>query len=316
MNTDDPIKGYHIKRLSVNNLHDLEKLHTVVYGAIPPANFYFMKYNTAYTGVEYIGFIAYNNEDLPIGYYGVIPCFIKFDDRIVLAAQSADTMTHPQFRFKGLFVELSNITFQLCRDNDIQLLFGFPNQNSLPGAINKLGWHMTDRMDCFIIQTGAFSWYRLFNKLLLLKSLYADYQQRILKKHLKLQHGIANSAFNDGYAGVYRDQHYFNYKCYTHSQVIKIGNATLWVKIGREFLIGDILVNAHNFENVMNKLKKLARKLGISELHFHTSPGTTLHTLFSNRFTAIPSFHALFQDFEGGVPINKIKFTSADIDTF
>jgi hypothetical protein len=66
----------------------------------------------------------------------------------------------------------------------------------------------------------------------------------------------------------------------------------------------------------MDKMKKIAREMGIKEIHFHASPGTTLHNLFAARFTSIPSFPVIFKDFAGGTPIDKIKFTSADIDTF
>jgi len=316
MNTETQTKAYTIERLSANNLPDVEKLHAAVYGKMPQPGFFIKKYDTSFTAIKYIGFVAYNIDRIPIGYYGVIPCFIRFDDRIVLAAQSADTMTHPQHRFKGLFVDLSNLTFQLCRSSGIKLLFGFPNQNSLPGAINKLGWQMTERMDCFIITTGAFTWGRAINKLLFLKQLFNDYQQKQIKKQVLQQPGIPNSVFQDGFAGVYRDHHYRQYKTYAPSFIIKLGDAALWIKIGRELLIGDILIAPGDFDEMIQQLKQLARKLGISELQFHASPGTTLHGLFSKQFHAIPSFPVLFQDFEGGLPIDRIKFTSADIDTF
>ncbi len=172
-----------IERLSDDNLADVEKLHAAVYGKMPAARFFSMKYNTGFTGVQHIGFIAYNNDQLPIAFYAVIPCFMRFDDKIVLAAQSADTMTHPQYRNKGLFVELALLTFQLCRKADIKLIFGFPNQNSLHGFINKLGWEMTERMDCFIIPAAMFSWSGLLRKFPVLKNWYKAPAKLIEKIH-------------------------------------------------------------------------------------------------------------------------------------
>jgi len=316
MNTEQTTKAYTIERLNTVNLADVEKLHTAVYGRIPAPGFFLKKYDTSFTDVNYIGYVAYNIERIPIGYYGVIPCFIKLAGRTILAAQSADTMTHPQHRFKGLFVELSNLTFQLCRDNGIKLLFGFPNQNSLPGALNKLGWQMTEQMDCFVIPTGGLAWDRVINKLSFLKSTFLNYQQRVIKKQMQSQASIANSVILDGFAGIVRDDDYWRYKTYAQSYIIKLGKSTLWVKIGRELLIGDILTRPEEFDNMLQELKKLARKLGISYLQFHTSPGTTLHKLFTERFTPVPSFPILFQDFEGALPLEQVKFTSADIDTF
>jgi hypothetical protein len=66
----------------------------------------------------------------------------------------------------------------------------------------------------------------------------------------------------------------------------------------------------------MYKLKKLARKAGIKEIHFHASPGTTLHRLFATAYISIPSFPVIFKDFAGDAPVRKIKFVTADIDTF
>lgn len=316
MNSENQYGEFHIKRLNGDNLADVEELYAAVYGRIAPPNLFSGKYNTSFMPVQYAGFIAYNNQKMPVAFYGAIPCFIQFEDKNIPAAQSADAMTHPQYRNKGLFIKLALSTCQLCLDSGIHLIFGFPNQNSLPGFINKLGWQRTEDMACFIIPCAVFSWKRFFGKSPLLRNWYKNYQQKELKKYLISQQGIPNSVFNDGCPGVFRDQAYLSYKTYTHNQVIKIGNATLWIKINGVLLIGDILVNPVDFEDTMHKLKNLARKIGVKEIHFHSSPGTSLYNLFASRFNSIPSFPVIFKDFTGGIQTDKIKFTSADIDTF
>jgi hypothetical protein len=316
MNSDHSSIHYIVERLNTEHLTDIEQLYAAVYGKQATPGFFAKKYDTAFTGVEYTGFIAYNSQRQPIAFYAVIPCFIKCGDQIILAAQSADTMTHPDHRIKGLFVELSLTTFQLCRDLNIQLLFGFPNQNSLPGAVNKLSWQITDTMDCFIIHTGNFSWKRVLDRFSVLKILYARYQKRILKRYLAKENRIDNSVFKDDCDGVYRDELYFKYKTYTDTKFIKINASILWVKISSILLIGDISVLPDDFDDTMYELKKLANKLGIKQIHFHASPGTTLHSLFAMRFNSIPSFPVLFKVLGGDLQIDKIKFTSADIDTF
>jgi len=234
----------------------------------------------------------------------------------VLAAQSADTMTHPQHRYKGIFVELCNLTFQLCWDNSIKLLFGFPNQNSLPGFVNKLGWTVTEQLQCFTIPTGSFAWHRIANKLPFLQNALLNYQRSVLKKHINPQSQIANSVVTDGFAGIIHNEDYLCYKTYTQSFIIRLGNSTLWIKTGRELLIGDMITQPEDFGDVMQQLITLARKLGISTIQFHASPGTTINKLFTERFTASPSFPVIFKSFEEGLLIEQIKFTAADIDTF
>jgi GNAT superfamily N-acetyltransferase len=316
MSIESKTGEYQIERLSNQNLADVDRLHAAVYRKTPAVNFFSLKYETAFTGIKHIGFIAYNSQKLAVAFYAVIPCFIYFDKKMILSAQSADTMTHPDHRNKGLFTALAQLTFALCRREGIQLLFGFPNQNSLPGFINKLGWEKTETMSCFIIPASKFWWDRVFNKLKFLNGLYTRYQQRQIKKYTTSQLGIANSMFTDGLCGVNRDEQFLEYKRYSNTHVIKIGEATAWVKIGRVFLIGDILAEPDEFDELITGLIKLAQKLGIKEVHFHISPDTTLYRLFLGRFDAIPSFPVICKNLGADVQLNKIKFTSADIDTF
>ncbi len=307
---------YTVERLTENNLEDIAKLYAAVYGKPSAKDLFVKKYATAYTGKQYIGFIAYNNERVPVGYYGVIPCFLQYDNDIILSAQSADTMTHPQFRFKGLFVELSNKTFDLCRNEGIRLVFGFPNQNSLHGAINKLGWKMTDTMDCFIIPVKAIPLERMAAKFSLLKPLYRKYKKQILKKYEEPVRGIPNPVIAEGYSGVYRDANYLAYKTYHDHQVIRIRRSLVWIKISSAIIIGDMVVSPDDFDNVMDEIKKIAARLGINQIQFQTSPNTNLHSLFIKRYQPVPSFPVLFQDLDSDLSLNKFKFSFADIDIF
>ena len=165
----------------------MEKLHEAVYERKAPKNYFNIKYNSAYTGVEYLGYVAYNSDGLAVAYYGVVPCFLQCGHDKILAAQSADTMTHPKFRFKGMFVELSNITFDLCRSSGIRVIFGFPNQNSYHGAVHKLGWKMTDTMECFLIpiNTGLVS--KLVRKSMNKLGMAEGYRQSIARKYKSIK---------------------------------------------------------------------------------------------------------------------------------
>jgi hypothetical protein len=52
---------------------------------------------------------------------------------LLLAAQSADTMTHPAFRNRGLFVKLAGMTVDLCRRTQIAFAFWFPQPAFITG---------------------------------------------------------------------------------------------------------------------------------------------------------------------------------------
>jgi hypothetical protein len=308
---------YVITRLNKDNLKDLAILHSEVY-SIPVSNdYFFKKYDTAYTGIENVGYIVYNRENRPVAYYGVIPCFVRYKNEVILAAQSADTMTHPKHRYKGMFVELSNKTFDLCRELNIRLVFGFPNQNSYHGAVNKLGWKMTEKMSCFIIPVKCLPVGSLSEKNRLLRKIYERYRQFVLRNKSLSLPGIRNSVIADNFGGVYRSGEYLSYKSYNPTSVIKVDDSKIWISYKNGLFIGDMEnVNEKNFKDVMNKLKKIAKRIGVKQIQFHSSSGTSLHKLFSRDIEPTPSYPVLFQDFSSPVAPENFKFTFADIDIF
>src|SRR5450432_3736426 len=95
---ESEIRGYRIERLNKYNLKDLDALYKKLYGHDPPGLFFQKKYDTAYTGAECLGYFAYNRQNVAIAYYGVLPCFIEYENKLFLSAQSGDTMTHPEYR--------------------------------------------------------------------------------------------------------------------------------------------------------------------------------------------------------------------------
>ncbi|HEU5167423.1 MAG TPA: GNAT family N-acetyltransferase [Chitinophagaceae bacterium] len=309
-------KGYSVARLTKDNLEDIAKLHKEVYNRVPAPDYFPKKYNTAYTGIEYTGFIAYNHEMIPVAYYGVIPCFIQYGNEIILAAQSADTMTHPLHRYKGMFMELSNMTFALCRELRIRLIFGFPNQNFYKASADKWGWQTTDTLDYFTIPVSGFPLRAVLKKLSPGK-LYTTNSAYSTENESVKAAGVSNSVLADGFAGIRRDDKYLTYKTYTDTKVVLINNAKVWIRDKDTWLIGDMEgINENNFGFVMERLKKMANRSVVGQIQFHCSPGTSLHKFFSKYYEPMKSFPVIFQDFGSPFPLEKIKFTLADIDIF
>jgi len=302
-------KEYSIAMLSKDNVNDLALLYKEVYDAARPNGYYFNKYDTAYTGVENVGFIAYDKRNHPVAYYGVIPCFIQSGKEILLAAQSADTMTHPEHRNKGMFVNLSMMTFDLCRQLGIKLIFGFPNQNSYPAMIKRLGWTETEKMSRFTIPTGKI-WNWLFLKI------SKEHHDEVLNKLVLCEPAMKNSVIEEGYIGVYRNEAYMRYKTYTNTYMINMNSASLWIKADDELTIGDIILKENNKKYFFEEIKALAKKIKLAKISFHVSGGCNLYDLFASNYKPIESFPVLFKDFGSGLQLNKIKFTFADIDIF
>ncbi|RWY55700.1 GNAT family N-acetyltransferase [Mucilaginibacter gilvus] len=307
--------GYRVERFSVDKLNDLVYLHMAVYGKLLSRDFLLKKYNTAFTVVTYIGFLAYDQTDLPVAFYGVLPCFVEHGGRLTLAAQSADTMTQPEHRNKGLFVALANQTYSLCRAEGIRLIFGFPNQNSLPGFINKLGWEAVGCLERFTIPVKAIPLEKFATKFNVAKPFYDAYLKLVIKAEKKPS-GINNSVLAEGYGGVYRDEEFLTYKAYTYTHTVQVGQARVWFKIKNGLIVGDITGLADNMDEVMAKLLKLTKRLGLQQLQFQVCAKSRLYAMLKKYGEPIPSFTVAIKDMGSGIPADKLAFTFADIDIF
>ncbi len=315
--SEEQKREYRVERLNKGNITDVARLHSEVYGVAVANDYFQKKYDTAYTGTEDVGFIAYNHDHIPIAFYGVIPCFIEYSGKTILAAQSADTMTHPGFRFKGMFVELSNLTFELCRKLDIRLLFGFPNQNSYHGAINKLGWKMTGSMKCFLIPVKCLPLASVAQRFSFLARIYKRYVNVVLHNRLLDQAGVTSSVLANGFGGVCRSKSYLEYKCYNTTHVIGVKGAKAWVNIRNGMIIGDLEgVTEADFKKVMAGLIQIAKWIGVTQIQFHSSQGTKLYEQFEANYESRPSYPVLFQDFGSVISPEMVRFTFADIDIF
>jgi GNAT superfamily N-acetyltransferase len=77
------------------------------------------------------------------------PVQLRFGARILNALQPCDTAVHPAFRRRGLFGILNEARKVLARARGADLIFNFPNSNSLPGY-QKSGWHHIGRVPWLI----------------------------------------------------------------------------------------------------------------------------------------------------------------------
>lgn len=81
------------------------------------------------------------------GQYALWPARLQLGRESVMGAQSLDTMTHPDFRGRGIFVQLANAAFAVAERRGIEVLYGFPNPQSYPGFVRRLNWDHTGNVD-------------------------------------------------------------------------------------------------------------------------------------------------------------------------
>ena len=313
----DPIKnipGITCMRLKPECYPDIARLASIVYGRTVSPGYYMHRYNGSVPGLYNLAFVAYNAEGEPVAFNGMQTCTLEWEGQLIPAAQNTDIMTHPAYRYRGLFANLSQRLFALCRQQGVQLLFGFPNDFSYHGAVHTLNWQPADRMHCFSLSVKRGMGYPLLRKM---GWWNAAKKEKTWQAFNAVPGGIENAIHREGFAGVWRNEAYLQWKAAGGSKVIQLEDARVWLKEKHHLMVGDIFnMHAGNAAKVMDGLFSLAKQLGLEQVQFHCSPGTTLYKHWSRLLPATDSYPVLIQDFGSGIPADKLKFSFADIDIF
>ena len=305
---------YRIEKLSSQNIHLLVPLYREVFQQTITLSFLLKKYNTRSLGVEFIGFIALTSEDTVAAYYGVIPCLFDIDGNSMLAAQSADTMTHPLHRKKGLFQLLALRTYDLAREQNIQFIFGFPNQNSISG-FTRLKWQfLPDQLQVFILNSDGFGYSRLLRKSRTLFSVYKIMVGFILGKEV-----FSESFFErQNIDGIRHDHFFISYKTYNTTHIVTIGTITVWFKVDGKLKIGMVKgINAANVSGFLIEIKKIASRLGCNEVVFMASKTSALYLILSKKLTPQDAFPIGFLPLQNvSIDFKHVCFVYCDLDIF
>jgi len=275
------------------------------------------KYDTTYLGKSYFGHIAYDNKK-PIAFHGAIPVEMKYANKYEIAAQYGDAMTLPEYAGNGLFTKLGKLTDEQLKKFDIKFVWGFPNQNSEYGYLNKLDWKYEERMEGFKIKTSVLPFEKIMKKTNFTTSLYENHITQILEKY-KIDEQIKGSVYNsDTVVSTARNKAYYDYKSFNNNFTIKIKDVLFWIKIKNGLLVGDIETpSKESFYIALKELKKIASKNGIGEIIFQSSPGTLISRYIKdNSDEQFESWCVGYKNFNSEFPLEKLQFTFGDLDTF
>jgi GNAT superfamily N-acetyltransferase len=93
---------------------------------------------------QYVDIAVEENKNETAAIYAIAPIKFKFGNELLLGSQSLDTMTDKNYRGQGLFIKLANSVYERAKSEDIKLVYGFPNGNSIYGFQKKLEWEVLD----------------------------------------------------------------------------------------------------------------------------------------------------------------------------
>ena len=150
---------FEYKLVMPENLERFSEMASICLGLNANSNYYKWKYLDNPAG-KVIAFEAIHN-GRPAAFYGVIPEFYSVDGQQVKIYQSMDTMTHPDYQKRGLFVKLANMTYDYVAQTEQRCdLVGIPGGNSFYGFVHKLNWKNIHNFSYFFLPR---SWFRARN---------------------------------------------------------------------------------------------------------------------------------------------------------
>jgi hypothetical protein len=136
---------------------------------------------------------------------------------------------------------------------------------------------------------------------------------------LKKGKPFKSSCIEKDTAAVNHSTSFFDYKTYSENYLLEFQGINVWLKFDATFLlIGDIeKCNDQHFLETIKKLKKIAFILGLPHLKFQTSTNTWALSMFKKYgFPMDVSYPVVGVNFTNKIPLEQLKFTGADNDTF
>ncbi len=306
---------YSFVRLNKDNLKDLIFLYKAAFNEITDLSFLEKKYNTSFFGKEDVGFIAYHQASkTPAAYYGVFPIRMDLHGKELLAAQSGDTMTHPDHRGKGLFIKLAMQTYSLAKDLGIHFVFGFPNENSYPGFVKKLNWQHYSNVNHYKFKGSVFPMDKIVKKLPFLRGIH-----NLILPKTDTSSYFANSLAvqQSNFGNVKHDPAFFKYKTYAPSFIVEIAGVKCWLKVDGRVWVGDIdYCDETKFNEVVDGLIAFTKRKLCSGLMFSVMENSTYDQRLKKRTNLNSSIAVGCLDLSGNYKPENFAYQAGDFDTF
>lgn len=116
----------------------VRELSATVFHDSRPKEHFIWKLNNNPTGR--IGVVAEHSGRI-VGITVFIPARLRIGNEVVLGAQGADSMTHPDFQ--GIFVVLQKFCMDSAAAKGVEVIYGCPNEKSYPALVQRLNWDHT-----------------------------------------------------------------------------------------------------------------------------------------------------------------------------
>lgn len=93
-----------------------------------------------------ISFNAFDGDRM-VSHYACIPTRFVIDGRVVRGILSMATVTHPDYRGRGLFKTLARMTYDAAKKEGYEFVIGVANANSFPGFMKYFPFQFVGQLD-------------------------------------------------------------------------------------------------------------------------------------------------------------------------
>ncbi|ASS47591.1 MAG: hypothetical protein A3D31_17340 [Candidatus Fluviicola riflensis] len=311
--------SYDIQRLCKENIGDVGRIHESIYKRKLPLESLQKKYDTRYLGSEYCGYLAYF-EGKPVSFCGFIPVASNWGDKVEISAQSMDIMTVSRHERKGLFSLLTHKTFDLAKEMGITFIWGFGTDVSKRVLIEKLGFNCDEHVQGY----RFFAHKRWLDKLLVkapfIRSITEERTRRILQQYSTDKPFQGSLQTMTDCPIIARTPDYFRYKSFSTAFFIELESVLFWIKLHPHhgIMIGDIeATSEEQLRRGILAFKELANHHGLGAFIFQTIPGTPVGKIAAELADeTFPSWALCYRSLSSEFPLEKLKVTWGDLDTF
>lgn len=93
-----------------------------------------------------LSFNAFDGDKM-VAHYACIPTKMLFGDEVVLGIHSMATVTHSDYRGRGLFKTLAKLTYDYAKECGYKFVIGVANANSFPGFIKYFDFQFVAQLE-------------------------------------------------------------------------------------------------------------------------------------------------------------------------
>ena len=305
---------YRTERLDCSNLKDVQFLYKEIFGKRISLEDLTKKYDTGYTGIKHVTFLAYDGKK-PIAFYGALPQRMNYNGESILAVHTCDSLTLPSYQRQGLHKMLALKAYDLMRKEGVRFVYAFHSENTFYSC-KKLDWELAYSMRGFAVKAGNFPVAKAVRKFRPLVTLYDNYVRFVLRPFQVASDQFENSNASESLCQDYSAA-FFDYKSYTNNLVIELGNVKFWLNITSRISVGDVTFETESdLLKGIEKLRKLTSKLGLNEILFQTTPGSKLEKMLSKHFPSFESWRVGYYLLDEALEIDQLRVNYGDLDTF